>query len=85
MHSKFLNIVKTKKGIYNKRTKWMFVDDSQWYGSFYNENVQEKIVSNLNRFNSFCEKNNIKLYLLVVPYQQDIYYSRLQKYYYKTQ
>lgn len=80
IHSKFLNIVKTKKGIYNKRTKWMFVDDSQWYGSFYNENVQEKIVSNLNRFNSFCEKNNIKLYLLVVPYQQDIYYKEGQPY-----
>ena len=80
IHSKFLNIVKTKDGIYNKKSNYMFVDDSGWYSSLYDEQVQEEIVKNLNRFNSFCQNNNIKLYLLVVPWQQDIYYKEGEPY-----
>lgn len=79
IYSRFVNVVKTEKGIYNKQTNWMF-EKNHSYRALYDKKVQDEIVSNLNKFNSFCEKNNIKLYLLVVPLQQDIYYEEGKPY-----
>lgn len=82
--SGFTDVVKTKNGIYNKRTNWMFVDDSDWYASLYDSKFQAEIADNLNKFNAFCKDNNIKFYLLIVPYQNDIYYKEGEPYLTKT-
>lgn len=73
--SKITKIIKTKDGIYNKQTHWMFVNDKYWYDTIYDKQTQNEIIDNLNKFNSFCKKNNIKLYMLVVPCQQEVYYK----------
>lgn len=40
--------------------------------TFSKENIQP-VVTELNKLNKFCNKHNIKLYVLIVPYNQYIY------------
>lgn len=77
--STFNSIVATNKAFYNKRTHWMFqkvIFDS----NLSDIRIQREIADNFNRFNHFCSENNIKLYLLVVPLQDEIYYHNASPY-----
>lgn len=71
-------VVETDKAIFNKKNNWMFVK------GHYNYVLNDEFVNNaadiLKEFKNFCDKNNIKLYVLIVPLNAEIYYDKISAY-----
>lgn len=61
-----------KKGYLNKKTNWMYLNTNSLKLS---EQDSDEIISSINLFNDFCKKNNIKLYVLIVPEKNYIYHD----------
>ena len=71
------NKIYLKNGFYNKKTNWMFANIADWYSiNFNSAEFENLVVLNLNLFNEFCKQNNIKLYLMVVPSTNEVYYEQ---------
>ena len=75
---KWLNINET---IYNKKTHWTFKTSHINYDKhFYSDEFPDEIAIQLNKLEEFCNTNNIKLYILIVPYNVEVYYEELFPY-----
>lgn len=71
-------VVEVNSGIYNQKTHWMFAKAHLDYSL---QNLDKKSVLNtFEKLNEFCTNNNIKLYVLIVPYAVDIYQAEAYPY-----
>lgn len=66
-----LIIHSSNNSLYNTKSHWMFAKNHIKYK--LNEYPLEEIISNLDRFNDFCNRHGIKLYVLITPMSADIY------------
>lgn len=73
-------IVSTREGIFNTKTNWMFKKHLLSNKKTLNTKFKENIIKTLDKFNEFCNVNNIKLYVLIVPYQDEIYNEKKKPY-----
>ena len=71
------NIYQNSKVIFNKKNNWMFTTSTSTHRTYDHKNIKqdEKIINELKKFNNFLAKNNIKLYVLIVPSASDIYFK----------
>lgn len=71
-------IVETPEIYFNKKNNWQYIK-SHIYKSpkRYKKKTSEKIIQNLNKFNEYCVKNGIKLYVMVVPYNAEVYNDKI--------
>lgn len=55
-----------------------YIDGDWLYRGYYkpNSSTKSEDIDALIQFNDFCKKNNIKLYVLIVPEKNDIYLSK---------
>ncbi len=65
-------IYRNGDAIWIKKSNWMFRNYSLKYWEKYHANDKE-IIKQVNLLNDFCKKNNIRLYMLIVPSKEDIY------------
>ena len=81
LHDKIRNeisqIIRTDKAVYFKKNKWIFLTPFVLNPSV---KIIEPIIQNLKKFNAFCQENNIKLYILMVPKKEIIYQEFLYNY-----
>lgn len=71
---KFNPIFETNKAIFNQKTNWMFAKAHLNIEKKLDEtSVKENVLVPLTKFNDFCNENNIKLYVLIAPYQPQLY------------
>lgn len=66
------NIYRKKGSFWNKNNNWMF---GQFENKLISPMEEKLLVKNIKHFNQFCRKNNIKLYIIIVPIKFDIYYQ----------
>ena len=75
----FNNIYKNQKAIFFKKSGWMA-------GTFIPNTPSNKeiniIIQNIKKFNDFCLKNNMKLYVLIVPHKEIVYSELFHNYAY---
>ena len=84
LHDKIRNetnkIIKTKHDnseyIYIKENGWMFIFPL-WSIDSKNTPI---IIQNIKKFNAFCQENNIKFYLLMIPKKEIIYQELWEQY-----
>ena len=69
------NIYQNDKALLVKRNGWMFNDNNFCYPEYFDD-----IISNFKNFNDFCEKHNMKLYVLLVPDKKIIYSDILDEF-----
>lgn len=74
-----VRVYQNDKALFIKRNGWMFnKSDLNAFG--YPKNATG-LIQNLVEFNNFCEQNNIKFYVMIVPLKEVVYSQHLDKYY----
>ena len=64
--------------IWNKTNNWLGSNDAlNRYSFLSDEKFTERIIQNVKKVKNFCEKNNIKLYILISPFKEEIYYTEI--------
>lgn len=76
------NIYQNNKAMFFKKSGWMFGKPLA-INCPSNQEI-EQISAAIKKFDNFCEKNNIRLYIIVVPQKGGIYKELLQDYGYDT-
>ena len=72
----FSSTYETPKGIFNKNDKWLFIKNFGGIKSnYFTPRFVKEVSKNLKDLNKFCNQNNIKLYALIVPTQDEIYFE----------
>ena len=74
----FNPLLETKDAFYNRKTNFFGLKSHINYDAkIFTTELQNKAGLNLRKLNEFCENNNIKLYILVVSYSEDLYIEKL--------
>lgn len=71
-----INYYETPRAFINKKTNWCFRLDKYAQEVLKNGIKKEQIIlaaENLSKYNDFCNKNNIKLYILITPSKEFLY------------
>ncbi len=66
----------TAQGFLNKKNKWMDSDKST-NDVHYTQKDYDKAVRSIVKLQKFCEKNNIRFYIIIAPRKQEIYTKEL--------
>ena len=80
LRNKLSCIIRTKKAIYFKRNGWMFAYPFTQDWSL-NPTFPKSIVHSIVQLNEFCQKNQIKLYVLEVPRKEIVYKGLIKENY----
>lgn len=76
---KALNGVKTNKtGVYFTRSKWMFLKSGLIKPEI---KTPQEVIKQFSLFNDFCNKHNIKLYVLIIPSSPTVYKNYASSFY----
>jgi hypothetical protein len=67
----FPQIYQNNKAVYLRKSGWMF--DSSLYVVTPNKDQTQKIIENIKKLEKWCSDRNIKFYLLIVPYKNEVY------------
>lgn len=70
------DIIIVPQGFYNKKTNFIFAS----YNGFtteYSEKLNNELVYNFDLLNEFCNKNNIKLYIMIAPSPEEIIHKEM--------
>lgn len=71
-------VIATPSAFFNKKTNWMFANYINGTNSTcFDEQKLIKRKKIFEKLNNFCEKNNIKLYILIIPENFEIYYGNM--------
>ena len=60
---------------YNKKTGWAFTKG--WINPSYSEKELSDYEKNILELKNFCDKHNIKLYVLIPPVKGEVYYNEI--------
>lgn len=72
------NYAEVQKGFVNKRTKWMSSKISYPSQTKLKEEDKKSIINSLTKFKEFCDKNNIKFYIIIAPLKKEICIQELK-------
>lgn len=67
------NLVKFPTVHFYKSNGWMFANQNVHGYKTYSPKQLKKLSTNIKTLNEFCKKNNIKLYIMVVPSKEMVY------------
>ncbi len=74
----FNSLVETKDAFYNRKTDYIANKDHLFHNdTFFSEDFPRQVAIQLNELNKFCLNHNIKLYVLIVPFSENIYRDKV--------
>ena len=78
------DLVKFPTVHFYKSNGWLFSNNSYHGKKSYSQQDLKNISQNIKTLNNFCNKNNIKLYIMVVPSKENIYQDKDKVNHFKT-
>lgn len=73
--------LKTDHAVFNKKTHWAFHNGHLSYNpKFFSDGFSAEAVRQFDALNDFCNEHKIHLYVLVAPYNNEVYYEETPDY-----